>query len=176
MKILFYVQVVLLALLFFVFGSVEQVKATSLFGVSGDGAIVNPESFFDVSTIDASTILIQGLGNGDDGESIAFNPSNGLMYHWSGIDSGIQIMETIDLNTGTITNITQDFSAYNPGGVRGSTYDASSGNFLVTDRNDNLSSVTPGGDWSTIGPVGLLGNPRGIAFNGGILIFQQLTH
>ena len=83
--------------------------AAQLFGVTGDGAPVNAESFFSVSIVDASTDLIQPLGNGDDGESIAFNSADGLMYHWSGL--GDQIMETINLNDQAVTNITTGGSA-----------------------------------------------------------------
>ncbi len=41
--------------------------AAQLFGVTGDGASVNRESFFSVSIVDASTVLILTLVNGKDG-------------------------------------------------------------------------------------------------------------
>ncbi len=138
--------------------------AAPLFGVTGDGA-PKPESFFSVSPTDASTTLIQALGNGDGGESIAFNPADGLMYHWSG--SSDRIMETINLDNQTVTNVPTDFSGYRPGEVFGSTYDPSSGNFLFTDIRNNLGSVTPGGVFSFIGL--LPDSLKGLAFNGGKL-------
>ncbi len=143
--------------------------AAPLFGVTGDRAPDNPESFFSVSPTDASTTLIQALGNGTDGESIAFNPADGLMYHWSGFSRrfDIIIMETINLDNQTVTNVPTDFSSYDPKEVFGSTYDPSSGNFLFSDKNDNLGSVTPGGVFLLIGPLPDM--LRGLAFNGGKL-------
>jgi hypothetical protein len=143
--------------------------AAQLFGVTGDGAPVNPESLFSVSIVDASTALIQPLGNGNDGESIAFNPTDGLMYHWSGLfNDATQIMETINLNDQTVTDIPTDFSFYDPAEVFGSTFDPSAGNFLFTDINANLGSVTPRGEFSVIGPLPAF-DIRGLGFNGGLL-------
>lgn len=171
-KLLLSVSMLLLCI---VMACSSNAKASAiLFGVTGDGGS-DPETFFSVDTGDASTTVIQTLGNGNDGESIAFNPNDGLMYHWSGSNSIFstnlpleQIMETINLTDNTITNIPQDFTSYDPVEVFGSTYDATTGNFLVTDINGNLSSVTPDGVWSTIGAVGN-GFFRGIAFNDGDL-------
>ena len=74
--------------------------------------------------------------------------------------------ETIDPATGdVITNV--PMSGYDPGEVRGSTYDPDNDRFLITDFKRNLSAVTPGGVWSFIGP--LSAPSRGIAFNGGSL-------
>jgi hypothetical protein len=140
--------------------------AAQLFGVTGDGARVDPESFFSVSIVDAQTTFLQALGNGIDGESIALNSTDGLMYHWSGISPDL-IMETINLNDQIVTNIPTNFSFYDPVEVFGSTFDPSTGNFLFTDTNANLGSVTPGGDFSLIGP--LPDSLRGLAFNGGKL-------
>jgi hypothetical protein len=140
----------------------------ALFGVTGDGAPVNPESLFSVSTVDASTVIIQALRNGDDGESIAFNTADGLMYHWSGFGSlGAQVMETIDLGTQAVTNVPTDFSSYEPGEIRGSTYDPWTGDFLFVDANDNLGSVTPGGVFSLIGA--LPPKLKALGFHGGVL-------
>lgn len=139
-----------------------------LYGVTGDGA-ADPENFYIVSTADASVTLVQALGNGTGGESIAFNPDDGLMYHWSGVGSPDQIMETINLSDQLITNIAQDFTNYNPDEVWGSTYDVSAGNFLTTDPFGNLASVTPDGTWSEIGALDDVGEWRGIAFNSGNL-------
>ena len=148
--------------------------AASLFGVTGDQSLsanpIDPETFFSVSIIDASTAIIQTLGNGNDGESIAFRPSDGLMYHWSGLGDIVtptQIMETINLNTQAVTNIVEDFTGYDPREVFGSTYDPGLDRFLFTDINDNLGAVTPGGTYSLIG--GLETDMRGLAFNGGNL-------
>ena len=150
-------------------GLSSAAHAALLYGVSGDGANFDPESFFIVNPATGATALIQALGNGNDGESIAFRPTDGLMYHWSGYN-GPQIMETINLTNGTLTDIPQNFGAYNPDEVFGSTYDAANDRFLVTDIMGNLSAVSVAGSWSVIGSVGNGGGGyRGIAFNGGSL-------
>ena len=144
--------------------------AASLFGVTGDQRKSQnpflPETFFSVSIVDASTTFIQTLGNGDDGESIAFRPADGLMYHWSGFNPA-PIMETINLTTKAVTNIPTNFGLYQPDEVFGSTYDPGLDRFLFTDINQNLGAVTPGGTFSLIGS--LEESMRGLAFNGGNL-------
>lgn len=151
--------------------------AAELFGVSGDGAPVNPESFFSVSTADASTTLIQPLGNGNDGESIAFNSADHRMYHWSGFSGlgDIEIMETIKLTSHKVTNVSTDFTSHDPLEVLGSTFDPSTGNFLYIGLDENLGSVTPGGVFSLIGPVptGFL-RLRALGLNGSLLYAGSL--
>ena len=124
---------------------------------------VNPEMLFVVSTTDASTTFVQSLGNGNDGESIAFNSHDRLLYHWSGFDDG-KIMETVNLNDQSITNIPIDVTTHDPPDVFGSTYDPSSGEFLITDRKWDLVRVSPEGKFSRIGPMKL--ENRGLAFVG----------
>lgn len=147
--------------------SIVEAVPPPLFGVTGEGVAV-PESFFSINRTDASTTLIQALGNGGDGESIAFNPADGLMYHWSG-NGGTQIMETINLSNQTVTNVPINLSSYDPIEVFGSTHNPSSGNFLFTDINGNLGSVTPGGVFSLIGAMPCPGACGGLAFNDGKL-------
>ena len=55
-----------------------------LIGVTGDGA-TTPESLFALNTANASATFLMSLGQGQDGETIAFNPVNGLVYHASGV-------------------------------------------------------------------------------------------
>ena len=74
----------------------------TLFGVTGDGGST-AETLFTLSLTDASSTFFQSLGNGDDGESIAFNPDAGLMYHGSGRIS--KIFETVNLTTHGVTNV-----------------------------------------------------------------------
>jgi hypothetical protein len=112
-------------------------------------------------------VQIQPLGNGDSGESIAFRPADGLMYHWSG-RSPTEIMETIDLSSSALINIPENFINYDPFEVLGSTYDTENDQFLVTDVTGQLSSVSTTGDWDTIATLPL-GGERAIAFNGGAL-------
>jgi hypothetical protein len=75
----------------------------TLYGVTGDGADV-PETLYTLSTIDASMTFFLTLGNGRDGESIGFNPDDGLMYHSSGIDTHEKVWEAIDLSIPAVVN------------------------------------------------------------------------
>jgi hypothetical protein len=54
-----------------------------LYAVTGDGATV-PETLFTLSTTNAMPTLVVALGNGDNGEALAFNSVNGLLVHASG--------------------------------------------------------------------------------------------
>ncbi len=77
-----------------------------LYGVTGDGAAV-PASLYQIDIADGSTTLVATLGNGDDGESIAFNTDDGMIYHISG--NAIPIFEKIDpANEFAITDIGLD--------------------------------------------------------------------
>ena len=58
----------------------------TLFGVTGDGAGL-AETLYRISTSDASAKVFCSLGTGDDGEALAFNPSDGTLYHYSGTSS-----------------------------------------------------------------------------------------
>lgn len=58
-------------------------NAGTLYGVTGDGAGV-PERLYTLSTVNASKVLKGQLGHGNDGETIAFNPDDGFLYHQSG--------------------------------------------------------------------------------------------
>ncbi|NNM26467.1 MAG: hypothetical protein HKO59_10875 [Phycisphaerales bacterium] len=57
-----------------------------LIGVTGDGS-PTPESLFRIDPTDATIEFICGLGNGDDGETIGWNSTDGQLYHASGHDS-----------------------------------------------------------------------------------------
>ena len=80
----------------------------TLYAVTGDGAAV-PETLYTLSLIDATPTFVSSLGNGGFGEAIGFNPADGLLYHASGVDDGLnpdtRIFETINLNTLAVTNI-----------------------------------------------------------------------
>jgi len=83
-----------------------------LLGVTGDNreegsipptlyTIIIPE-VPDISTL-LETNFVATFGNGDDGEAIAFNPIDNLLYHSSGLYD--VIFETLDLNDNTLTPI-----------------------------------------------------------------------
>ncbi|HEY6162325.1 MAG TPA: T9SS type A sorting domain-containing protein [Bacteroidia bacterium] len=74
----------------------------TLLGVTGDGASV-PETVFRINTSTAATSLLRALGNGADGEIICYNPTDNMVYHWSG--NGTIVYEKFDTSGVTVTNI-----------------------------------------------------------------------
>lgn len=143
------------------FASIAFDDAGVLYGVTGDGANT-PETLYTLDLSSANPTLVVALGNGDDGESIAFNPDDGFMYHWSGLSSSIY--ERIDLSNNTITNIT----FLNPGvqisEVKASVY-AGNGVFGVVNGDDSLFSITTNGLAVNMG-VDMGFATRGFAFEG----------
>jgi hypothetical protein len=90
------------------FAGIAFASDGTLYAVTGDGGGV-PESLFTLSTVDGSPSLVRELGAGSDGETIAYNPDDGFLYHASGIGTpnhpnGEQF-ETIDLDTLVTTNV-----------------------------------------------------------------------
>jgi len=110
-------------------------SSDALMGVTGDGA-TNPEELYVIDTGDASTSFYMNLGNGTDGEAIAFNPNDSLLYHLSGWGfgqppEGIQIVfEKIDLGTMSITNIPLSGDVFTNG--NGLTFDETTGQFFFS--------------------------------------------
>jgi hypothetical protein len=74
----------------------------TLLGVTGDGASV-PETVFRIDQSNASSTLLRALGNGLDGEVICYNPTDNMVYHWSG--NGTVVFEKFDTAGTTVTNI-----------------------------------------------------------------------
>lgn len=74
----------------------------TLWAVSGDGSTV-AETLWTVNTSTAALTQQWTLGNGDDGEAIAFNPTNGILYHSSGFDPAV--FESVNVATGVVTPI-----------------------------------------------------------------------
>ena len=113
-----------------------------LLGVTGDGASV-PETLYSINTVNAAMTLLTPLGNGNDGESIEFNPDDGLLYHWSGWGTASVIMESINPTTFVTNPIT--LTGATLANVGASTY-VGNGKFLISDVNDEgLKYITTSG-------------------------------
>jgi hypothetical protein len=65
------------------FASLTFREDGQLFGATGDGATV-PETLYLIDKTNASKTVAASMGNGADGESIAYNPVDDSIYHWSG--------------------------------------------------------------------------------------------
>ena len=90
------------------FAGIAFASDGTLYAVTGDGGGV-PESLFTLSTADASSSLVLELGAGSDGETLGFNPDDGLLYHASGIGTpnhpNGEKFETVDPGTLVVTNV-----------------------------------------------------------------------
>jgi hypothetical protein len=105
----------------------------TLYGVTGDGA-ATAETLFTLDQSDASATFFLALGNGSDGESLGFNPDDGLLYHASGhpqIGDGV-IFESINTSTLVVTNIDITGTALEEEEPLGLTYWEGEGVFLWT--------------------------------------------
>jgi hypothetical protein len=152
----------------------------TLFAVIGDrkdSAVgLPPETLFTLNTSNAAPTQVLVLGHGNDGEAIGFNPSDGLLYHASGNDTGgdgcpldpstcVEIFESVNPNTLAVTNIALS-GAYTPFTEEYSEVLALthlSGNvLLLADIDQNLYQIT------TTGVVTLVGTMdhfvKGLAF------------
>jgi len=124
-----------------------------------------------LSKINGSPTLVCALGNGDDGENIAFNPANGLVWHLSGLDGG-QIFETIDDDTVDpcdVTDVPLSGDVIDDEAT-GMTYSTAEGLFLVASRSTpGFYSLTGGGvaDFRglTLDAGGVTAIYKGLAFN-----------
>jgi len=65
------------------FATIAFDSGGTLFAVAGDGSIT-ADTLFTVSKTNASSAPLCSLGGGRSGESIAFNPNDGFLYHQSG--------------------------------------------------------------------------------------------
>lgn len=146
--------------------SAGQASAAMLVGVTGDGA-ATPESLFFLDQTNASATFIMSLGSGDDGETIGFNPIDGLLYHASGISDGNRSWESIDVHTATIVSSgpltgpdvnEETFSI---------AYNSATGRFLAADRVNGFFDVALDGTATKLGTT--TGGLKGLAFVGNTL-------
>lgn len=140
----------------------------TLWAVSGDGAST-PETLFTVDTATAALTQQFTLGNGEDGEAIAFHPQTGVLYHASGPakfpqDPGEELafFESVNVDTQGVTVIASNVS---DGEVFGMSYSISLGQMYLSDWNSNLYTVNLSTGART--PIGVINSPvinRGLAF------------
>jgi hypothetical protein len=138
------------------FASIAFRNDGQLFGVTGDGATV-PDTLYLIDKTDASLVVAQTLGNGDDGEVIAYHPPSNTFFHWSG--NGTSVLERISGNApftvSPVTNGTWDE-------VFGAVWDASRNTFLVTDINSTMAFWSTSGVISNVQPA-TTADVRGLA-------------
>jgi len=147
------------------FAAIDFDQSGNLYGVTGNGGST-PESLFSIDPTDATATFLVALGAGSDGESIAFNHSDGFMYHMSGRDTD-SALERIDLNTLAVTDIPR--SGFNYDEVFGLAWDPVDGHLLMTNLDQELVSVTTDGFATLISSGLAYGYNRGFAFTPGNL-------
>lgn len=130
----------------------------TLYGVTGDGATV-PETLYTLDTTTAAATLVTPLGNGSDGEAIAFDPVDGLIYHASGYT---EVFETVNPVTLAVDGLTLAGDYF--GEARALTYWAAQNKFLIS-GNGNLNSVSVSGTTATVSFIGYLDHTsKGLAW------------
>ena len=111
----------------------------TLFAVSGTGAST-PNTLFILDKMTASATLVCKLGNGTDGETIAYNPEDERLYHGSGFtDSGTIFEKITDTSTNPCTTSDIPLSGDSYDEQASLTYWPSEEVFLSGDSFDILS-------------------------------------
>ena len=118
---------------------------------------------------EATNTQILTLGNGNDGEAIAFNPTNGVLFHASGISDGNQYFEPINLSTLTVGANIAPGNTY-PAGIEqevvGMVYYPPLNGFVAMDRDENIALInTDNGTFSLLSTLDR-DYIRGYAVNG----------
>ncbi len=135
---------------------------TTLYAQTGDGANTSEELYtLDINT--AALTPVSNSGSGNDGETICFNPDDGLFYHWSGLGTPNidEVLESFNSTTLAYTAIT--LSLHDPSEIIGSVY-IGNNNFLINDANGDFYNVN-----ATTGAVdstGLGNSPDGNGLKG----------
>lgn len=129
-----------------------------LFGVTGDGATV-PETLYLINKADATKAIATALGNGADGEVIAYNPDDNSFYHWSG-NGTIVFERVLAVAPYTVTNI--PITGSSSGEVYGAVWDPTRGQFLVHNINSSMDFWTVSGVRSIAQPP-TIQDVRGLA-------------
>ena len=96
------------------------------------------------------------LGNGSDGENIAFNPNDGQIYHVSGISAGSQYFESVDPSTGSVgPNIVGGSNTYplpfnNNGEITALAWYPPLNAFIAMNRDAEIFSISPTGTFTLL--------------------------
>jgi len=153
------------------FAGIAFLADGTLRSVTGDqdtNPPANAESYYTLSKTTGLPTLVCALGNGNAGEEIAFNPSDGFVWHASGWIGGgdDRILETIDDNVCNVTDVPLSGTLHAE--ATGMTYSTAEGLFLVSDINANFFSITDTGVETQRGFYSFVsGDPvyGGLAFN-----------
>ena len=132
------------------FASIAISNSGQMFGVTGDGAAA-PETLYLIDKATGAKTVATALGNGADGEVIAFNPADGNLYHWSG--NGTVVFERISATPPyIITNI--PISGTTNGETFGASWDGCRNLFVISNIGSRFQTAEPTGLWGAqVGPA-----------------------
>jgi hypothetical protein len=133
----------------------------TLYGVTGSGA-TTPSTLYTLSTTTGVPTFVKALGSqACGGESIAFNPVDGLIYHAAG-SGNCQLLETINTTTLAATNIplTGDAHAEVLAMVHWS------GNFFLFSTSNDLYVITKNGQARLLSSLSGSTSYKGLVFAG----------
>lgn len=137
----------------------------TLYGVTGDGGTV-PETLFEINPATGAATQVLALGNGTDGETIALDPVDGLMYHASGHSGDDEVFfESINLSSLVVTDIPIAGTALTEEEAQALTWWPAQGEFLWKQYHGApgpLFRVTTGGVPTLIGDLDH--QAKGLAF------------
>jgi hypothetical protein len=138
----------------------------TLYMVSGNSDATNPDTLFTLNTTTGAATLVLAFGDGNQGETIAFNPVDGLLYraYGSGAVNVNQFLVKIDPVSLTVTNLPLTGDPYN----QATSLTHWVGNyFLMADHSSNLFIVTNAGLVKQLSALNNLeGDDKGMVFAG----------
>lgn len=107
------------------------------YGVTGDGADT-PETIYEIDLSNGNLTLNTQPGTGSDGEALAYNSTDGLLYRYG----GAEVFQSIDPMTSTVTDIflSREVDSY----AHALYYDAAANNFLFA-AGDSLFELATNG-------------------------------
>jgi hypothetical protein len=138
-----------------------------LYMVSGNSDETNPDTLFTLNTSTGAATLVLAFAAGNNmGETIAFNPFDGMLYRafGSGVVNEEQFLNSINPTTLAVTNIPLTGDSYN----QATSLTHWAGNFLLMAGHDsNLYLVTTAGNVTNVAPLNAGdGDTKGLVFTG----------
>jgi hypothetical protein len=140
---------------------------TKLYMVTGNSDATNPDTLFTLNTSTGAATLVLAFPAGNNlGETIAFNPFDGLLYRafGSGVVNEEQFLNSINPTTLAVTNIPYSGDSFN----QATSLTHWAGNFLLMAGHDsNLYLVTSGGNVTNVSLLNAgSGDTKGLVFTG----------
>ncbi|MEO6695733.1 MAG: T9SS type A sorting domain-containing protein [Ignavibacteria bacterium] len=126
------------------FSSITYSSTTSTMYAMSGLETPTPSTLYSVNLLTGATTYLAGPFTliADQGEVIAYNYDNGLMYHWAGFPDSSARMSTINLTTFVETEIIQSGASHSE--ISGAVYQGA-GRFIATDLSNSAFTITSAG-------------------------------